>query len=149
MAELFSEVQFWHWIALGVALAALEIVVPGAIVIWIGVGAIITGLVKLILPGLGLEYQLLIFAVVSFVSIILSLRFLRDHKEFAGENDPNRPGRGMIGHELTLEEPITNGQGRAKVGDSMWRIAGDDYMRGTRVRIVAIEGTTLRVERIQ
>ena len=51
------------------------------------------------------------------------------------------------GPEITLEEPLTNGEGSAKVGDTMWRIRGPDFVRGTRVKVVDVEGTVLIVDK--
>lgn len=40
------------------------------------------------------------------------------------------------------------GEGRVKVGDSVWTALGPDADVGARVRVIAAEGTALRVEGI-
>jgi len=57
------EPVFWHWLALGVALAAVETVLPGAFFLWLGIAAFATGLIKLIFGGLSWEGQAIIFGV--------------------------------------------------------------------------------------
>ena len=48
-----------------------------------------------------------------------------------------------------LEEGIVHGYGRIHVGDSSWRVGGDDCPAGAKVRVVAVEnGSLLRVERV-
>ena len=47
---------------------------------------------------------------------------------------------------MTVVEAITGGEGRVKVGDSVWSAVGADAEVGARVRVVAAEGTVLRVE---
>ena len=51
----------------------------------------------------------------------------------------------MSGEIFHLTEPIVDGRGRMKVADTMWRVAGPDLPAGTKVRVVAVEGTVLRV----
>ncbi len=147
-ASWLTQIEFWHWWAAGVVLASLEILLPGTVLLWMGVSAAVTGVVKLVLPGLGWEYQLLIFAVLSVVTVIFSLMFLRRHPLESDEPNLNQRGRQLIGRVLTLDDPIVDGTGRVHVGDTLWRVSGDDYLRGTKVKVVDVQGTTLIVEKI-
>lgn len=45
------ELGWWVWIGLGLALAALEVLLPGFIFLGIAIGATVLGLLQLILPG--------------------------------------------------------------------------------------------------
>jgi inner membrane protein len=53
-----------------------------------------------------------------------------------------------VGRTFTLNEPMVNGVGKLRVDDSQWRIAGVDAPAGTQVRVVAVDGATLKVERV-
>ena len=54
----------------------------------------------------------------------------------------------LIGKEFFLDEAIERGFGRIRVGDSVWRVAGDDLPAGAKVRVVAVEdGAEVRVEK--
>ncbi|MCW5773482.1 MAG: NfeD family protein [Rhodospirillaceae bacterium] len=141
------EVEFWHWMALGVALAAIETLVPGAFFLWLGIAAIVTGAVKLFFAGMGLEGQAIIFAVCAVVSTVIWLILWRRRPIVTDRPDLNMRGERMIGRRLTLDEPITNGEGSVKVGDSMWRVRGPDFVRGTQVKVVNVEGTVLIVDK--
>jgi len=46
-----------------------------------------------------------------------------------------------------LNEPIVDGTGRVQVDDSSWRVEGQDMAAGVRVKVVAINGSTLIVEK--
>ena len=71
MPSLLNEpIQFWYWLILGVVFLALEIMAPGAILMWFGAGALVTGLVLWLLPDLAIGWQLLIFALVSGISVL-------------------------------------------------------------------------------
>ena len=41
---------------------------------------------------------------------------------------------------------IENGVGKAKVGDTYWRVTGPDTPQGEKVKVVGFEGATLKVE---
>jgi membrane protein implicated in regulation of membrane protease activity len=144
-ASWLSQIEFRHRWAFGIVLAALEIPLPGTILIWMGASGAVTGADKLVLPGLGWECQLLIFAVLSVVSVLFSLMFLRRHPIESDEPDLNQRGRQVVGRVLTLDDPIVNGTGHVR--DTIWRVEGEDYLRGTEVKVVDIRGTTLVVEK--
>jgi inner membrane protein len=62
---------------------------------------------------------------------------------------PQTRAHALIGSGFFLEEAIAHGYGRIRVGDSSWRVKGDDCPAGAKVRVVAVEdGSILRVERI-
>jgi membrane protein implicated in regulation of membrane protease activity len=51
-----------------------------------------------------------------------------------------------VGQVCEVLDPIANGVGRIRLGDSVWTVHGPDAPAGSRVRIVAAEGAALRVE---
>ncbi len=138
---------FWHWWVAAVVLAAVEAFAPGVFLIWLGLAAAGVGIVAMIVPELAWEWQVLLFAAFSVVSIAVGRRYYRNTIE---TDDPtlNRRGEQYIGRVLTLTEPIVNGIGRTQVGDTMWGIEGEeDLGAGTRVKVVGVDGIRLRVER--
>ena len=141
------EVEFWHWMALGVVLAAVETVIPGAFFLWLGIAAVATGIVKFIFSGMTLEGQAIVFAVCAVVSTIIWLMLWRRRPIDTDKPELNMRGERMIGRRLTLDDPIVNGEGSARVGDSIWRVRGPDFVRGTQVKVVDVEGTVLIVDK--
>ena len=135
----------WAWIVVGVLLLALELVVPGGFLVWMGVAAIITGLAAFIQP-IGWPFQFLLFGGLSLILIVAWMRYFKDRERKSDRPLLNRRADTFIGHEAELDEPILNGFGRLRLGDTLWRIAGPDLPAGRRVRIVAAEGALLRVE---
>ena len=51
----------WYWLIAGAILIGLEIVIPGAFLMWIGGGMLITGASILLFPDTTLVVQLLLF----------------------------------------------------------------------------------------
>jgi membrane protein implicated in regulation of membrane protease activity len=45
-----------------------------------------------------------------------------------------------------LDTAIVDGRGRLKIGDAFWAVEGPDTPTRTPVRIVAVDGMSLRVE---
>lgn len=144
---MMGTMAFWHWWVAAVVLAAVEAFAPGVFLIWLGLAAAGVGIVAMIVPELAWEWQVLLFAAFSVVSIAVGRRYYRNTIE---TDDPtlNRRGEQYIGRVLTLTEPIVNGIGRTQVGDTMWGIEGEeDLGAGTRVKVVGVDGIRLRVER--
>ncbi len=145
---MFDQIDYWHWMAFGALLGAVEILIPGVFFLWIGVAAIVTGFVLLVLPALPWGIQLVLFAVLSVVAVYAGRRFFRVREGDSDHPDLNRRGQKLVGQRFTLDEPSVDGRGRVKVGDGVWSYvtAGGDLAAGTRVRVVGVEGAVLRIE---
>jgi membrane protein implicated in regulation of membrane protease activity len=138
----------WSWIIAGLALLALELVVPGGFMLWLGISGIVTGLLStFIAMDWPLEWS--IFGVLSLVTIFLWVRFFKRGNETSDRPYLNRRADRFVGHEVVLDEPIADGYGRVALGDTVWRVAGPDLKAGQRVRIVGHDGAVLRVELAQ
>lgn len=141
-----SQIDYWHWLVLGIVLVVLEVFSPGVYFMWLGVAAIVVGAVLYWLPDMSWQAQLVLFAVFSVVSIALVRILLQRHPIESDEPALNRRGEQYIGRVLTLSEPIVNGVGRVKVDDTLWRVEGPDCPAGTRVRVVGVDGVVFQVE---
>jgi membrane protein implicated in regulation of membrane protease activity len=135
----------WAWIVIGVVLLALELVLPGGFLLWLGVAGVITGLATMFQP-LDWPLQFLVFGVLSLVLIVIWMRFFKNRERPSDRPFLNRRADVFIGHEAVLDEPIRDGFGRLKLGDTIWRIAGPDLQPGQKVRVVSADGAVLRVE---
>ncbi|HLO75307.1 MAG TPA: NfeD family protein [Magnetospirillum sp.] len=144
------ELSFWHWLILGFALIALEVVVPGTFLVWPGMAAVVTGMVAYMAPGLPWQVMAGLFAVLTVVSAVVGRRIYGRLQHSVGDEPAlNRRADAFVGTAHTLATPILDGQGRLKLGDSTWKIVGDDLPTGTRVRIVGVDGNALKVEKIE
>jgi len=137
----------WAWIVAGLVLLALELVVPGGFLLWMGISGIITGLVVLFQP-IGWPLQWLLFGVLSLVSIALWVRWTRSRPSATDRPYLNRRAEQFVGQEAVLEQPIQQGFGRVVLGDTVWRVSGPDLPAGQRVRIVGSVGAVLQVEAV-
>ncbi|WP_427963692.1 NfeD family protein [Altererythrobacter sp.] len=138
----------WVWIAIGLVLAALEMLVPGVYLIWLAVAAIITGLLTLGLD-LGLPAQVVIFVSLSLIAAFSAKRFLRDTPIESADPLLNRRGSRLVGETALVTQALDGGTGRVKLGDSEWLARGPDMDVGARVRITGSDGAILIVEAIE
>lgn len=142
---------YWHWWVAGLLLMAVEAFLPGAFFLWMGLAALVVGVVLLVIPGLGPIAQVGLFALLAIGSAASwrQLRVRGAGREH-GERAPlNERGRLYVGRVFTLEAPISNGIGQLRVDDGQWRVAGPDLPAGSRVRVQAVDGATLRVDRAE
>lgn len=138
---------YWHWWVIGLALIALETFVPGAVFLWMGISALVVGLITAVVT-LGWPTQLVLFGLLSLASFF-AYRRLRPERDLQSDAPTlNRRGASYVGRQFTLAEPIVNGVGRLRVDDSQWRISGIDAPAGVTVRVVHADGATLHVERV-
>lgn len=147
MTDLLTSFDGWLWVIIGLALMALEAVVPGVFLVWFGGAAIATGLISVAL-GLSVTAQFLVFGLCAAASILIGWKYGR---YATGESDrPNLNIRGQryMGRVFQLDEAIVDGRGRLRVGDTTWRVEGPDIAKGESVKVVGIRGTTLQVEAV-
>ncbi len=135
----------WIWVAFGLVLAALEMLVPGVYLIWLAVAAIVTGLLTFGLD-LGLPSQVVIFVSLSLIAVFSARRFLRDQPIKSADPMLNHRGAQLIGESAVVTQAFEGGSGRIKHGDSEWLARGPDLDVGQRVRISGSEGAVLLVE---
>ncbi len=141
-------IEFWHWLALGFVLLALEMFLPtGFILLWVGVGAVIVGALAWVLPGMDTGLEFILWGVFS-VGAVLAWRQFKPLSFESERPTLNRRGYSYVGRTFTLNEPIINGIGKLRVDDSQWRISGPDAPAGLRVRVIEVEGATLKVEKV-
>lgn len=147
--ELWNSLGPWSWWIVGLALLALELVVPGFFLIWIGAAAIVLGALSLALWNTsvwGWHVQLLLFAAFSVAFALAGRRFYSGSGAKTDEPWLNRRGESLVGRTATLAEPILEGRGRIKLDDTTWTVMGPDLPIGTRVKVIASSGRDLTVE---
>ncbi|GGA22557.1 NfeD family protein [Dyella nitratireducens] len=142
-----SVAAHYLWWIVALVLIAIEVIMPGYFMLWIGIGAAATGLLVLLLPGLSMLVQAIVFVVLAFVSCAVYWYAVRPALQKGEQDDGrlNRRGEQLIGRRYVLIEAIVNGRGKAKVGDGQWLVSGPDLPAGSTVEVVAVEGATLKV----
>lgn len=145
------ELEWWHWAVGGLVLIVAELVVPSFVLIWFGLGALVVAL-AIALAGIGFTLQLGLWLIVSLVLVAVWFKVFKPgmHKTRIGMADANVIGEiGMLGRDVA---PFEKGEVRFQkpiLGADVWECISDDTIRcGERVRVVAIEGSFLKVGRV-
>jgi len=142
---MLEQLDYWHWWILAAILIIFEVFAPGAFFLWLGIAAAAVGGLVYLSPSLGWEYQVLLFSVLSVVSIVTWRKFFRTTPGDTDQPALNRRGEQYIGRTFTLQAPIIDGIGKIRVDDSSWKIRGENCAVGTQVEITGVDGTILEV----
>jgi membrane protein implicated in regulation of membrane protease activity len=135
----------WNWFILGVVLFLLEIVAPGSFMMWLGLAAILVGIISVAVDW-PWQAQLIAFAVFSVASIPAWRRLARKVEKPADRPFLNRRAEGLVGRVFTLDKPIVSGTGTIRIDDTVWRVSGPDTPAGSRVKVASADGASLVVE---
>ena len=148
MIDYLITLGAWNWLILGAVFLALELVAPGAFMLWLGLAALAVGLISFAVEW-SWQAQLVTFAVLSLALIPVWRRFAPNVEQPSESPLLNRRAESYIGRTFTLENPIVDGVGRVHIDDTIWRVTGPDSPAGSQVRIVRAEGPNLFVQRVR
>ncbi|WP_262965328.1 NfeD family protein [Methylobacter psychrophilus] len=138
---------FWYWWVIALILLVVEILAPGFFFLWMAISGVVTGALVLLIPVITINMQVLIFSVLSVVTIILWKLYGKKYPITSDHPLLNKRGTQYIGRVFSLYEPIKNGEGKIKVDDSIWKVHGEDCDINTQVKVIAIRGTVFDVEK--
>ena len=136
------------WGALALVLFAAEALAPGAFMLWIGIGAAAVFVLVAVFADIPLLWQVVAFVLLSVVSIQCYRRWGRSHARQSDAPLLNRRAEQLIGRVVVIDQDIISGKGRAKIDDAFWVVAGPELPAGSQVRVVAVEGMTLKVQQV-
>ena len=135
---------WWIWIVAGIAMIVSEFAVPAFVICFFGAGAVLTGLLLLLCPGIGLAWQLLIFSIASIAFT------LTGRKLFAGSRngrmeDPDQDA--VSGETATVAEAIAPDRpGKVEFRGSFWTAVSDrELAAGQLVFVIKRDNLTLTV----
>jgi membrane protein implicated in regulation of membrane protease activity len=139
----------WSWVIFGAVLLVAEILLPGNFLIWVGIAGVIVGLASLGLWEASWwiwQLQWLAFAMLSALAVFAGRRFLNLYGGMSDQPMLNQRTDSLVGRTADLIDPLVNGFGRVKLGDTVWIVTGPDLPAGARVRVIGGNGSDLKVE---
>src|ERR1700688_4914265 len=145
MTEMFSTLGTWNWLIFGVLLMALELLAPGVFLFWLGLAALLVGLLSFAINP-SWQMQILMFAIFAVAAVPLWRRVALTNRAVSRSNPfLNRRADALVGRVFTLEKPIIDGAGTVRIDDTIWRVTGPDTPGGSRLRIVEADCASLTV----
>ncbi|MGD9948481.1 MAG: NfeD family protein [Desulfobulbus sp.] len=140
----FSPVLLWF--LGGVLFLALELLLPGLIVFFFGLGAWCAALVLYLLP-MSLSSQLLVFLAASLLFLVLLRSTLK--KVFLGrtlEKDAMDSSLPLAGTGEVIEDILPPALGKIKYGGSFWQASGKQpFTKGSVVRVLEKKNLIIKV----
>ncbi|MBS1229973.1 MAG: hypothetical protein H6R17_3250 [Proteobacteria bacterium] len=141
--------EWWHWIVLGLCLAMIELAVPAFFIIWFGIGAIGVGIALLIAPDFAVATQILLWAALSALLVGVWFRYLKP-RTMTSVGTSAAAVAGEVGLLVADISPEARGQVRFQkpiLGSDLWECYADTQIKaGQRVRVIAVEGSFIKVE---
>ena len=140
--------SWWGWMVVGMLLLAAELFIVEAdfFLVFLGAAAFITGLLGIAMPELPAWVQWLAFATLALVSMIL---FRKKVYRLLRRDVPDMPNDMLREHlQLPVGLPV-DGSCRVELRGSTWTVRNvgtEAIPPGVNVRIVGVDGVTLRVE---
>lgn len=145
MWDILVKLGAWNWLIVGLVLMALELLAPGVFLLWLGLAALLVGIVSLFADWIW-QVQVIAFAAFSLAAVPLWRRVASQSAPNADSVFLNRRSDALVGRVFTLEKPIMDGSGTVRIDDTVWRVTGPDCAAGSRVKVVRADGASLTVE---
>ena len=147
MLELLTQnLLWWHWIVLGLLLITMEMFTGTFMMLGLGLAAIFVGVIDVIFP-LSLEAKLLLWIILSILSIIIWFKYMKDKSiETSGQSNDSLETLGIVEEEI-----IINGRGMVRfdspiLGSSVWNATAKENLdKNSRVKIIEVKGQLIEV----
>lgn len=137
------------WFLIGVGLLLLEFTAPGLVILFFGIGALITSISCWLGLAETMPVQVLIFSAASMLCIFTLRKYVQ--KWFVGDsqNEPDEMSHEFIGKSVKVVSAIPGGNGRGKVelkGADWNATSATSHSEGDMVKVIDRDGLNLIVE---
>ena len=144
MEMLFENLNFMHWLVLGLSLIILELFLWTVFLLWIGASAITVSIFFYLMPDTSWPIQLLIFVILSLTTTNLAKRY---YPVKTVDDELHEKAKTFIGKECRVDS-IEDGIIKVQIGKSLWFARGTGLSVGQAVKIVDVDNLTFIVELI-
>ena len=138
------------WFILGIIFLVLEMIMPGFVIFFFGVGAWLTSLVLLFVP-LNLNVQLIIFLVTSLVCLFALRKYIQ--RTFLGNKQDDEIDSVLASggeQAIVTEAIIPPAQGKVKYSGTNWTaISETEIAEGEVVTIQSQDGLLMKVRKVE
>ena len=142
MEMLFENLNFMHWLVLGLSLIILELFLWTVFLLWIGASAITVSIFFYLMPDTSWPIQLLIFVILSLTTTNLAKRY---YPVKTVDDELHEKAKTFIGKECKVSS-IEDGIIKVQMGKSLWFAKGKNLSIGQVVKIINVESSTFIVE---
>lgn len=153
LCELLTMTEFlnplfdnpWYWLIAGAVLMGLELIAPGILLIWVGIGAVATGFAVALFPTMPLAGQIIVLIVAMICAVLLGVR-LQSRRKHDAAATLNVGLEQFVGREVIAATDFHQGQGRIKLEDTTYNArAKTPVQQGDRVIVRGIQNSVFDV----
>jgi len=143
--------EWWMWIVGGITLIIAELAIPAFFVIWFGLGALLVGLLMLLFPELSATAQVATWTLASLALVVLWFKVFKQSFQKTRIGTADGEVIGEVGLLVGAVAPFARGKVRFQrplLGSEEWACIADTAIAaGERVRVIAVEGSFLKVSK--
>ena len=144
--------EWWTWIVGGIVLMLAELAITSFFIIWFGLGALLVGLLMLLMPELPPTAQIATWTLASLAMVVLWFRVFKQNRHKTKVGMAEGEVLGEIGLLVNAVAPFERGKVRFQrpvLGSEEWVCLADATIAaGERVKVVAVEGSYLKVSKV-
>lgn len=147
-SSIFSRPEL-VWFIIGLVLFLLELIIPGFVIIFFGIGAWITALLCLVAnPGINL--QVVVFAITSVIALLALRKIIQKRFFFTNDTNQNEIDDEFTGKEaLAVTDFASDKTGKVEFKGTIWKAESKSEIKnGQRVYIIQKDNFKLIVEPI-
>lgn len=134
------------WFLVGLGLLLLELILPGLVILFFGVGAWVTALVCAI-TDINLNIQILIFLLASLLGLVLLRKYLKNRFFSKKDEEAQDQLEEFIGKKARAVDAFSEGEGRVEFKGTRWSArCSEPVAKAQWVTIKSKDGLTLNVE---
>jgi len=135
------------WIVLGIVIMSMELFLPGFILCFFGLGAVLTGLLMIFIH-MGINAQLILFAVLSIMMLVSFRRYAQGYFTGRISNvdallDAHSGKTAIVTEDIIPNSP----RGKVEFNGTAWNADSDvEIKKGAKVTIIERHDLTLKVK---
>ncbi len=147
MEELLAQINFIHWLSLGLVLLTLELVGTGGYFLWLGFSALSIGII-LCIHDVPWDIQWQAFSGFAVLSCWLWWKKHIRHQP-TPKSDYHQPhAKNLIGQTFLLQESVLEGEFSIQIGHNTWlATTNTPIIAGSTVTICDYDGFRLIVKK--
>ncbi|MFT5575011.1 MAG: hypothetical protein ACI89D_000524 [Bermanella sp.] len=147
-----ASIAYWHWLVLGLVLIALEIFTAGFVLLWLGVSALMVGVISFAIE-ISFTSELLIWTLLSISDLFVWFKFIQPR--FRDKTLSGMSREAVVGQVGMVIQANAGERGRMRfsmpvLGSDEWAfICQEPASVGDRVTVIDVSGNTLVVSKPQ
>lgn len=148
LSAFLSNVEPWHWWALGAILLAVEIISTTTYLLWPGIAALLVGALNFFIPSMDTRFSLFLFAVISVVATVVWKRSPWGNADRATHATLNDRSAQYEGRRVVAMDDFNGAAGVVLVDDTRWNaiaVDGSVPRKGDNLVVVGADGAALKV----